>query len=125
MSTFLSKTTFDATVFAGIGFLYSAHIGAPAPLVVGIAVISRVANSIIKLAIDTHSKSWPIRGNNYAATNFIVNSITIVALAHFNIIATAGICILGTGALLNAYRIYRAGYREPSLGELMSWGNAR
>jgi hypothetical protein len=105
-ATPLFRYTFDTAFFAGIGYLYSQQARISSPLTVLIAITSRVANSILFEAVKRLSRDHDDRLYNYAATNFIVNMLTIVALRHFELIAKTGSIALTGLALLNTACLY-------------------
>lgn len=87
MPTFLYNTTLDASIAAGAAFYYSQTVNVSTPLTIAIAITSRIANAILAKIIKITSPSPEEKLFNYAATNFIVNMVTIVALRHFDLIS--------------------------------------
>lgn len=117
-----TRLALDVAVFAGIGLAYSGQTGTPAALVVGIAIISRIANILFQDLSFSYYHKDPIRDrlNNYAERfwkiDFSVNYLTIVALTYFKIIDRNGILLLSAFALGNALitpRLIKRGYLMP------------
>lgn len=118
-ATPLFRYTFDTAFFAGIGYLYSQQVRVSSPLTVLIAITSRVANTILFEAfVKRFSHDPDDRLYNYAATNFIVNMVTIVALRHFELITKSGLINLTGLALLSTTFIYLSASLGLPLAEL-------
>lgn len=105
MAFFLAKTAKNASEAAMIGLIYSENAKVSTQIVVGIAIISAIANKILKYMVYSRSPTKQTRRKYYAGTNFIVNSVTICALAYFDMIGKKGVCLLGFLAVSYANKI--------------------
>jgi hypothetical protein len=106
----LLYTTFESGVYGGIGYVYATQMKLPVNLTASILVLSRVADRVIQelcksLAEVGNRRSVAeltrVNTTVYIATNILVNTCTIMALRHFDLVALKGTLILSSLAYVN------------------------